>query len=117
MDGLPFLPREIIWCTTAPCPKRVLVLWSDARERVRVFVGLAGHPVLGTGIAIYLSVHRSSLPRGGRSSSSSWSSFYYSWVAGNISRMQLLDYATREDADTSIHVVRLLFPCRGEVFV
>ena len=29
----------------------------------------------------------------------SWSSFYYSWVNGNISRMQLLDYATLEYAD------------------
>ena len=31
--------------------------------------------------------------------SSSWSSFYYSWVAGNISWMQLLIYATPEYAD------------------
>ena len=32
-------------------------------------------------------------------SSSPWSSFYYSWVAGNISRMQLLHYATPQYVD------------------
>ena len=32
-------------------------------------------------------------------SSSSWSSFYSSWVSGTISHLQLLDYSTPEHAD------------------
>ena len=66
------------------------------------FFGAVDHPSLGDGgstASVVPSHAETSNTLSLATSSSSWSSFYHSWVAGNISRMQLLDYATTEYAD------------------
>ena len=113
-DGWPsfsFAEQSLVYEGLLPLPQHSQNLQRfDARERCHFFFdGIVGLFLLGTGTAVDCS-HKS-LRDGGScksgtdsrralaslllvASSSSWSTFYRSWLAGDLTRSQLLEYAT-----------------------